>query len=364
MLLAACGPQNDSETDESEEESGPTIPVEVQNPDRGTVYAMYSGTAPIEAIAEATVIAKVAGEIRELRVEEGDAVARGEILAALDGDRLALELRESEAQLEKLNRDFKRNTELKAKGLISDGDFDKLRYEMEALEASYNLAKLELDYTRIRASIDGVISERFARLGNTVAVGDPLFRITSFDPLVAYLYVPEREYRRIAPGKPVGIQIDALGKTPIIASVTRVSPVVDPETGTFKITVEIRDSEQRIKPGMFARLSVIYDQRDNALRIPRAALVDNDGSLHVYIVEDGKAVRKSVETGFSNEGLVEVRSGLDENDRVVVVGQLGLKEGTNVSIIGEEKEPDVEESADTEDAETQTARSRNDERSQ
>ena len=209
VLLSACGQDEQDEATEESEEETVAIPVEVGAPVRGDIVAVYSGTAPIEAFAEADVIAKVAGEVREIIVEEGDYVKQGQVLAKLDGDRLRLELNQSEANLHKLQRDYERNIELKDKALISSGDFVKIKYDLEALEASFNLAKLELDYTQIRAPIDGVVSERFVRLGNTLAVNEPAFRITSFDPLVAYLHVPEREYRNIAQGQPVGIDIDA-----------------------------------------------------------------------------------------------------------------------------------------------------------
>jgi len=335
ILLGACG-QNEqgNDTDESEAEAV-AIPVEVDSPVRGDIVAVYSGTAPIEALAEADVIAKVAGEVREIRVEEGDDVRKGQVLARLDGDRLRLELNQSEANLHKLQRDYERNVELETKGLISSGDFDKIKYDMEALEASFNLAKLELDYTQIRAPIDGVISERFVRLGNTLAVNEPAFRVTSFDPLVAYLHVPEREYRHIAQGQPVGIDIDALQGQRIIAAVTRVSPVVDPQTGTFKITIEISDERRRIKPGMFGRINIVYDQHVGVLQIPRSAIVEEAGETAVFVVEDDKAVRKLVETAYSSSGMIEITSGLSDDDRVVTVGQVGLKDGALVTIIQE-----------------------------
>ena len=304
FLLSACGEGPDSK-DEDEEEETPPVPVETRLPVRGDIYAVYSGTAPIEAFAEADVIAKVEGEVREILVEEGDEVGNNQVLARLDGDRLRLELNESQARLRKLERDFERNKDLREKGLISEGDFEKLQYDLEALQASYNLASLELDYTQIRAPIDGVVSERYVRLGNTISVGDPVFRVTSFDPLVAYLHVPEREYRQLAPGQPVGIDIDALGSERIIASVTRVSPIVDPETGTFKLTIEIRDEERRIKPGMFARISIVYDRHENALQVPRGAIVEEGDVASVFVVEEDVAVRKTVETGFSQQGMVE-----------------------------------------------------------
>ena len=299
---------------------------------RGDVYAMYSGTAPIEAFAEADVIGKVGGEIRELLVEEGDEVSKGQVLARLDGDRLRLELNQSEARLRKLQREYERNIDLRSKGLLSEGDFEKIKFEMEALEASFNLASLELDYTQIRAPITGVVSARYVKLGNTIGVGDPLFRVTSLDPLVAYLHVPEREYQHIVAGQVVGIEIDALPGDPITALVSRVSPIVDPQTGTFKITVEIEDSERRIKPGMFGRISVVYDVHEDALQIPRSAIIEETGSLSVFIIVDDKAVQKVITTGYGNRGLVEVTSGLTDGEQIVTVGQASLKQDTRVTI--------------------------------
>ncbi|MEO1244727.1 MAG: efflux RND transporter periplasmic adaptor subunit [Pseudomonadota bacterium] len=334
LSLTACGgegPEN-ANNDEDEDET-PPVPVEVTTPERGDIFAVYSGTAPIEAFAEADVVAKVAGEVRLINVEEGDAVTRGQVLAQLDGDRLRLELNESQANLSKLQRDLERNKDLRARDLISEGDFEKIQYDMEALEASFNLAKLELDYTYIRAPIDGVVSERMVKLGNTIQEGEALFRVTSLDPLVTYLFVPEREYRRIRAGQPVGIEIDALPDERIVASVTRVSPIVDPETGTFKITVEISDPERRVKPGMFGRIAIVYDQRENALKIPRSALLEESLSTSVFIVEDGTARRREVETGYSDRGMVEILAGLGDDDRIVTVGQIGLKEDSKVNII-------------------------------
>ena len=334
LLLAACQSEQQQETEADDDES-PPIPVETGQPTRGDVYATYTGTAPIEAYAEADVIAKVHGEVRELLVEEGDKVVKGQILARLDCDRLRLELNESKANLQKLQRDYERNMDLKSKGLISEGDFEKIKFEMQALEASFNLASLELDYTQIRAPIDGVISERYIKLGNTISVGEPAFRVTGLDPLVAYLHVPEREYRHISAGQPVGIQIDAVPGDPIAALVSRVSPIVDPQTGTFKITVEMFDEERRIKPGMFGRISVVYDVHENALQIPRSAIVEETDTLSVFVVEDGLAVRKTVTTGFGNRGMIEVISGIEDGEQVVTVGQVSLKQDSKVTIINQ-----------------------------
>ncbi len=339
LLLSAC--QQGEQTAEEEKEETPPIPVETETPVRGDVLAVYSGTAPIEAFAEADVIAKVEGEIREVLVEEGDEVEKGQVLARLDGDRLRLELNESSARLRKMQRDFERNKDLREKGLLSEGDYEKLQFDLESLQASYNLASLELDYTQIRAPISGVISERYIKLGNTIQVGDPLYRVTSLDPLVAYLHVPEREYQQISTDQPVAIDIDALADKQILAAVTRVSPIVDPETGTFKITIEIRDESRRIKPGMFGRMSIVYDRHDNVLLVPRSAVIEEMGTESVFVVEDNKAVRRVVETGYGENGMLEITAGLDDTDSVITVGHVGLKPEATVTVINAPPAPET-----------------------
>ena len=275
-----------------------------------------------------------------MHVEEGDAVKEGQVLVSLDGDRLRLELNESEARLRKMQRDFQRNKELQERDLISEGDFERIQYDMEALEAAFNLASLELDYTRIRAPIDGVISERYIKLGNTIKTGDPVYRVTSLDPLVAYLYVPEREFRQLKAGQPVRIEVDALQGSSVDATVTRVSPIVDPVTGTFKITIELSGTDHSIKPGMFGRMNILYDVHENALQIPRGAVIERVNESFVFVVEDGKGIRKTVETGFSSDGMIEITTGLTDGENVIVVGHLGLKNDANVQIINLESEAD------------------------
>jgi len=333
LLLSACQQGNEVPEEQTEEDETPPVPVETSAPVRGDIFATYTGTAPIEAFAEADVIAKVDGEVRELHVEEGDMVSKDQVLATLDGDRLRLELSESQARLKKMQRDFQRNQELQEKGLISEGDFEKIQYDLEALEASYNLASLELDYTQIRAPIEGVVSERYLKLGNTIKTGDPVFRVTSFDPLVAYMFVPEREFRQITTGQPVLIEIDALPGPPVAASVTRVSPIVDPDTGTFKITIEMRGAKQTIKPGMFGRMSIVYDRHDDVLQVPRSAIIETVNETSVFVVEDEIGIRKPVETGFSSNGMVEITSGLTDGESVITVGHVGLKNEASVVVI-------------------------------
>jgi membrane fusion protein (multidrug efflux system) len=331
IMLSACDKGTD-EADDKEEESA-AIPVETALPSRSDISATYSGTAPIEAFADATVIAKVSGEVRELMAEEGDDVVSGQILARLDGDRLRLEMQQAQANLQKLQRDYQRNIDLKDRNLISEGDFEKIRFEMDALQATYDLAKLELSYTEIRAPINGVVSERFIKLGNTIDINEQTFKVTSLEPLISYLHVPEREYRRIDPGQMATIEIDALHGMSFEGVVARISPVVDPLTGTFKITIEVSDPSRRLKPGMFGRIGIVHDIHANALQVPRSAVVEEAGQSSVFIVSEGVAERRNITTGYAQDGNIEILQGLDDADEIVVVGQTSLKNGSKVSVI-------------------------------
>jgi membrane fusion protein (multidrug efflux system) len=334
FALTACQNSEKAATEKKEEEKEtPAIPVETAIPTRSDVYAMYSGTAPIEAFADAVVVAKVGGEVRKILVEEGDKVRAGQLMAVLDGDRLRLEKTQAEANLHKLQRDYQRNVDLNERGLISAGDFEKIKYEMEALEASYNLASLEYSYTEIRAPITGTVSERFIKIGNTIEVNTPTFQVTSLEPLIAYLHVPEREYRRIDSGQSANIYVDAIPGSDFPATVARVSPVVDPETGTFKITIEVTDASQRLKPGMFGRISIVYDMHANALQVPRSAIVDEAGLTTLFVVDGDVARRRTVVTGYAQNGFVEVTEGLSDDENIVTVGQAGLKDGAKVSVL-------------------------------
>lgn len=345
FFLAACQPgAGDSDSDEDE---AAAIPVETATPTRADIVAVYSGTAPIEAFADATVIAKVGGEVRDILVEEGDDVTVGELLARLDGDRLRLEMQQAEANLRKLQRDYQRNVDLSERGLISAGDFEKIQYEMEALQAAFDLATLELDYTKIRAPIAGVISERFIKIGNTIDVNAPTFQVTSLEPLISYLHVPEREYRRIQAGQHAAIHIDALAGSQFDAVVSRVSPVIDPATGTFKITIAVSDPSRRLKPGMFGRISIVYDRHADAMQIPRSAIVVEAGQSTIYVIADNVAERRVIRTGYAEGGQIEVLEGLNETEAFVIVGQTNLKDGSKVSVINAAEAGEATVSNDT-----------------
>jgi membrane fusion protein, multidrug efflux system len=335
LLAAGCSNGKAKDKDDADAQKTATVPVEVQPLKRAEMVAVYSGTAPIEAHEEATVVAKVGGEVRQIFVEEGDAVQAGQVLARLDGDRLRLTLAQTDANLRKLERDYKRTLELAEKGLVPKSTAENTRYDLDALRAGYDSARLELSYTEIRAPINGVISARKIKVGNTIGPNDPTFTVTDLDPLLAFVHVPEKEFRKIAPGQNAEVVIDALGSARFTGTISRISPTVDPQTGTFRARVEVPDATRTLKPGMFARVNIVYERRQQALQLPRTSILDADGQQSVFVVVNGKAEQRMIRTGLASGGWIEVLEGLEGGEQVVTIGQAGLKSGTLVKVVGD-----------------------------
>ncbi len=336
-LVTGCGKGKAKDKEGADKVTA--VPVETQSLKRAEMLAVYSGTAPIEAHEEAVVVAKVGGEVRQIYVEEGDSVQPGQLLARLDGDRLRLTLAQTDANLRKLERDYTRTLELAEKGLVPKSTAENTQFDLDALRAAYASAKLELNYTEIRAPIKGVISLRNIKVGNTIKPNDPTFTVTDLDPLLAYVHVPEKEFRKIAPQQNAEVVVDALGGERFVGSISRISPTVDPQTGTFRARVEVVDPSRRLKPGMFARVNIVYERRQDALQLPRSAILDADGTQSVFVIANDKAEQRVIKTGLSNGGWIEVTAGLKGTEQVVTVGQAGLKTGTQVKVVGDVAPP-------------------------
>lgn len=333
FALAGCGgPANGNESKPAEEEKV-RIPVQVAPVQVGGVTAAYEGTATLEAEREATVVARTSGVLLELNVEEGDRVERGQVLASLDAERHRLEVAQARAQLERLESDFQRMKELHARELVSSDQFEQARSEYESQKAAFELAQLELSYTEIKAPISGVVSKRLVKEGNWIQNQQALFEIDDFQPLEAVLHVPERELSLLEPGYPVTVRTDALPGRAFEGTVDRISPVVNPETGTFDVTVELPNEKGTLKPGLFVRARIVYDQKQGVPLIPRTALLTEDGTDSVFVVEDGVARKRNISVGYDDGRSVEVSEGLAEGQTVVTVGQNSLRDGTPVEVV-------------------------------
>lgn len=330
IFLTGCGVGQASVADNAVVEAPTPVPVETTTPYRSDIYATYEATAAISSDADAPVVARVAGELVELLVEEGDIVEAGQILARLDGRRLRLEMLATKAELARANKEYKRNIDLHERGLISASMFEGLKYDLAALEAGYKLKKLNYDYSNIRATIAGVVSAREVKPGQNINVGDVTFRITDTSELLAHLQIPQAQLPKFQAGHAASLQVASMPDNHFKASIVRISPTIDTRNGTFRATAIIANKNGDLAPGMLGRFTIAYEKHANALTIPAIALLDDDEQASVYVVNDGEVLRRIVQTGIEADGRTEILGGLSENEQIVVIGHGGLHDGSRV----------------------------------
>ncbi|MCC4586381.1 efflux RND transporter periplasmic adaptor subunit [Xanthomonas sp. NCPPB 1067] len=334
LLLGGCKAGEGQAKASDEKKAVDAVPVETAKAARRAVAASYTGTAALEPRAEAQVVAKTSGVALAVLVEEGQKVSAGQALVRLDPDRAHLAVAQSEAQLRKLENSYRRATQLVGQQLVSAADVDQLKFDVENSRAQHRLASLELSYATVQAPISGVIASRSIKTGNFVQINTPIFRIVDNSQLEATLNVPERELATLKSGQPVTLLADALPGQQFVGKVDRIAPVVDSGSGTFRVVCAFGKGGESLQPGMFGRIRIDYDQRKDALVIPRLALLD-DGEPAVFVVRNGKASRVPVKLGYAEGPWLEVRQGLKEGDQVVTAGKVALRDGTAVQVIGQ-----------------------------
>jgi len=180
------------------------------------------------------------------------------------------------------------------------------------------------------------------RAGNLVKLHQAVFNITSYDPLLAVLHVPERELSVLSKGLQVSMSVDAWPGEKFAGEVLRISPVIDTDTGTFRVTTEINDHAQMLKPGLFGRVEILYDLHEGVPVIPRSAVITEDKLSHVFVISDAAiANRRPIQLGFEVNGLVEVTEGLVKGETVVTAGKGSLSDGTHVEVVGKNPAADT-----------------------
>ncbi|MBC80350.1 MAG: efflux transporter periplasmic adaptor subunit [Gammaproteobacteria bacterium] len=309
------------------------VPVAVTKVERGRVDAFYASTASLTAEEEAVVVARTQGVVEQIFVEEGDYVAAGAPLAQLDTRRLELEVARTRTNIESYERAFERSKRLYETKMISPDAYDQALYNLERENASLNLQLYELDEATIKAPIDGVITLRHIKLGNTLNSNDRAFELKRSEVIEAVLNVPEKELSKLEKGQLAIVLIDALDAAEFEGVVNRVSPEIDPSSGTFRVTVSLNNSDNILKPGMFARVNVRYDSNENTLLLAREAVVTQKDENSVFVVKAGQATRQTITIGYAMGSSVEVLEGLDEGDQVVITGQGGLRDGASVRLV-------------------------------
>lgn len=313
------------------------VPVKVAQVTRGPITDAILSTSVVEAEQIVDVYARVTGTVTNISAEEGERVRAGNLLCALEDEELALGESKSKAEMEKLKTDLERTQTLLERGIATETDLANAKYAYEQAEINWRQAKTNLDYTQIKSTINAVVSERLVKLGQKVTPADKLYEM--FDPgsLVINVFVPESDYFAKVAGRTGEVRAiissDSLPGQEFYGSIKRVAPIVDADTNTIKITMQYRDPNNTLRPGMYVRVRLVTDTRENAVLVPKAALLFDENRQYVFVVRDGEALRITLDPGYEDTQYIEALSEIEEGDSVVTVGQNGLKTGTKVRIV-------------------------------
>ena len=342
------------------------IPVEVELIRQGALEQRRTFSGTLQPRAEASVAPKIGGRIERIFVDFGDPVRRGQLVAELDDAEAEQEVAQAEADLavaeanvqeatSALNtalREYERVQTLRERGVASESQLDLVEADRQARTAELAVAEAQVrraqsavesarirrGYTRVEATwADGdderVVAERFVDTGNTVSANTPLLRVVELDPLEAVVYVTERDYARMGVGQEAMLQTDAFPNESFPASVIRLSPVFRQESRQARVDLEVPNPQRRLKPGMFARVTIVLDRVEDATIVPVEALVNREGETGVFLVdpETMQARYLPVQVGIRTPRLAQV-TGEGLRGRVVTLGQQLLEDGTPVVI--------------------------------
>jgi len=294
-----------------------------------------------------TIKPETAGRVARIAFADGAQVRRGQLLVQLDDALQRAELSQAQAQLSIARANLKRNQELVAQNFVAQRVVEESQANLQVAEAQVALAEARLQRMRIAAPFDGTLGLRSINLGQYVGVGDDLVNLEDTSQLTVDFRLPERYQSRIAPGQGVQVQLDAVPGKHFEAKVLAVDPLLDANGRSISVRAAMPPtSNAGLRPGMFARVLIVFSVNDGALVVPEEAMVPQAGKQFVYVVEeqgqgDAKKLtsrRVEVEVGVRRGSRVEVVKGLSVGNTVVVAGQQRLqRDGTVVKVVDMER---------------------------
>lgn len=314
-----------------------TIPVEVAIPTVGLAASFYVTTATIEPSSDAKINARTVGVVQKILHEEGDDVNAGDVLLVLDDVEQRLRLRQAKQKFASAKREYNRLNKMKKAGVVSSTEWETTENNYNLAQTEQKLAEIALSYTQVAAPFSGRVVRREVDLGTHVAQGELLFRMMSIDPLLVRVHVPANRLGQVAVGQKVTLTIDG-ADTPLDAVVSLISPIVDPDSGTIKVTLNINKYPETIRPGDFTEISMVTNQHENALLVASVALIEERGQNFLYVIKDGIAHKSPVTVGYVMTELTEISAGISANDQVVVKGNRHLNDQVLVEILDDKKD--------------------------
>ncbi len=339
---------------EDEDDKEEAVPVEVVNLATGQIESVLRYSTNLEAESQVQVHAQAARQVVKLLVEEGDRAARGQVLVRLMDDEQRNNLAMVRSELDKANREYERSQRLFRENLISEQQFNDATYEIDQLKIRVENAERELGYTEVRAPIAGTITSRLVNLGDQITVGQHLFDIVDFDSIVARVYVPEKHLPELHKGLLARVSSPSLGTRTYQGQVDRIAPVVDPKSGTVKLTVAL-GGQTGLRPGMYVDVDLVTASHEDVVLVPKQAIVYDNDRMFVYTLEGENRVRRVLlEAVLTDKDNIEPLEGLNAGDPIIIAGQTGLKDGTLVELPAPPEEA-VAEAGEPADGEPEAA---------
>jgi membrane fusion protein (multidrug efflux system) len=352
LLLWGCGSKESTPSKASSNSSAAALEerrVEVTEVIPRSISYTVSAVGSLKTPENVTISPKKAGIIQKILVKEGDRVRKGQVLVQLDEvdarlqvERAEARVQEAEASLETHRSTLARYRKLLESKVIPQQTYDDISLKVKLDEAGLALAKTELNLARqslldhrIVSPIDGVINLKIASLGEHVNVApkDEIMMIVQMDPLELEFYIPENWAGKIRKGNRIQFTVKAFSEEKFSAIIQFISPTADPATRNVRMKALVQNPSYRLKPGFFTEVSIPTGGNPNALVIPESAIFSQEGKIFIFVIQDGIAHRREVETGMRFEGKVEILKGIQKGDRVVTTGQEQLSDGMKVKII-------------------------------
>lgn len=329
--------------------------VKVVSLEIAPIERWYHSSGTLAAIRSAELVAVQPAIIEKVLVDEGDEVREGQLLARLDGRALSLQADVARVELENLEAELRRLESVSGEA-ISREEIDKQRYLVEQARAGVKLSRYQAKQTVVRAPFEGTIVTRYVDEGNFASTSTPLFHLADLRVLELPLYLPEKDAATVAVG--ADVEVELVDGTTFTAKIERRAPVVDPLTGTVKLTMRTRRAAPGkpapehamppgAAPGAFARAKVLVDARKAAPSLPREAVFQLEGKPHVFVVAEGKAQRREVKLGLEGTSRVEILAGLTKDEPVVAEGNAGITEGMPLTPVQAQPAPELAASSET-----------------
>ena len=328
--------KKDKESKKDKKDEEVVINVEAVKIHKGDAVSVFKTTTILEADLESAVTSKASGIILKVNVEVGDSVKAGDILAVLESDVQQLRYASANANYQKSLNNYERAKSLLKKGLANKESVDNLKFETQSLKTSLQQAKLDLDFTKVRAPISGIITKRNIKKGNLIQTNTQVYEIVNFDSLQSIINVPEDKWNLFKKDLEVEFEFTSLSNT-VKGSILRIDPIVDSTTGTFKVVIALNKAatgQYKLRPGLFGKTKIILNKHVNTMLVSKNAVIREDEKAFVYEINDDKTVTKrDLELGYEMDDVLEIISGIEAGKRVVTTGKNNISEESKVEVI-------------------------------